>query len=779
MPTLHDPLGLIAPIIVRGKMMIQKLWAAGVEWDENLFGTNLAEEWLEWKEDLRNLKHIKLDRKYAPAEVTVKQKQVHIFCDASEKAYAAVAYMRSEDESGKIHTSMITAKTKVTPLKFVSLPRLELLSGQTGSRLSVKVKEALRDPDIKFYHWSDSLIALHWIKNTETRWKTFVENHVEEIRDNTDPASWSHCPGKENPADVASRGTTAEKLLNSSWWRGPDWLSSSPENWPKKMSVAVSNKEALREKRSQQVNSLLAESDDSKYIISPHRYSKFSTLLMKTAYLHRYPRNLLRKKQGKPLVLDDVTAEELSDAENYYLKLVQEEYYPEELTRLRAAQSVKKESKIVQLNPYLEKETGLMKMTGRIQNSTLTEQEKHPVILPHQSHIVRLIVEEIHRTQMHSGINQTLVAVREKYWITHARNVVKSIVKSCLKCRIYMPQRLTAPTAPLPEDRVNEAGPFEVIGVDFTGPVFIAESKTTLKHTKKRPVQLVKTKTTSKAYIALTTCAVTRSVHLELVPDLTTDAFIRSFRRFTSRRGLCSVIYSDNAKTYKSAEKGVRQCYEILNSAPFKQYLAEKSIQWKYICPLSPWWGGFWERLMKNIKLPLKKFLGKSFLSHDELATILTEVEAMVNSRPLTPVHDDPESLEYLTPANFLIGRPTINLPVRPLKHTEYNPKATRKELNKLLQYQESKLNSIWKMWREEFLRGLGVGMNKKEKLPIEEGDLVMVASGLQPRCTWKVGRVVELMPARNDIIRSAMVRTGGKILMRPIQLLSKLEITA
>jgi hypothetical protein len=272
---------------------------------------------------------------------------------------------------------------------------------------------------------------------------------------------------------------------------------------------------------------------------------------------------------------------------------------------------------------------------------------------------------------------------------------------------------------------------------------------------------------------------VTRSVHLELVPDLSTDSFIRSFRRFTSRRGQCSVIYSDNAKTYKSAEKGVVQCYEILNSAPFKEYLAEKSIKWKYICPLSPWWGGFWERLMKTIKLPLKKVLGRSFLSYDELATVLTEVEAMVNSRPLLPVNDDPENINYLTPANFLIGRPTINLPVRPLKHTEVNPNATRKELNKMLQYQEAKLSKIWKMWREEYLRSLGVGANRKEKLPIREGDLVMVASGQQPRCTWKVGRVEQLLEGRDEKVRSAIVRTEGKLRTRPIQLMSKLEVSA
>ena len=774
-PTLHDPIGFIAPVILKAKVMIQKLWASGVEWDEDLTNTDVANEWLTWKEDLNNLSEIKQPRKYSPEGTTIINQQVHVFCDASEKGYAAAAYMRSEDENSNIHVSLITAKTKVAPLKFVTLPRLELLSAVIGSRLSLKIKTALKNKDIVFYHWSDSSITLHWIKNSDTRWKTFVETRVDEIR-NTDPASWSHCPGKENPADVASRGTCVSQLQESPlWWGGPDWLRQSEENWPKKISVTIPNKEVLREKRHKQVNCLVTTTTE--VVIDPHKYNKMRKLIRVTAYLKRFINNCKSKKAGKPVNLDELTAEELQVAETYWLKQVQEEYYHEELTRLKSGNMVKKDSKISQLSPILDEETGLMKMKGRIQNSNLTEEEKHPVILPHQSHIVRLLVEDTHRKQMHSGINHTLVALREKYWVTHARNLVKSVVKSCLICSMYMPKRLTAPLPPLPEDRVTENTPFSIVGVDFTGPVYISETRTTLKHTKKRPVKLVKTKTTSKAYISLTTCAVTRSVHLELVPDLTTDAFIRSFRRFVSRRGLPSVIYSDNAKTYKCAEKNIIQCYEILNSPPFKAYLAESSIEWKYICPLSPWWGGFWERLMKTIKIPMKKILGKSFLSSDEFTTVLTEVEAMVNSRPIVPVNDDPDSLDYLTPANFLIGRSTINLPVRPLTHTEVNPNVTRRQLNLMLQYQDRKLTKIWKMWKEEYLRHLGTGVGVKEKLPISEGDLVMVASGQQPRCTWKVGRVEELLPGRDDRIRSAIIRSAGKSITRPIKLISKLEV--
>ena len=590
---------------------------------------------------------------------------------------------------------------------------------------------------------------------------------------------WRHCPGKDNPADLASRGTSTTLLMGSSlWWGGPSWLKEDEDQWPKRINSLVPNDDALQEKRTKQYTCLVADANQIP-VIDPLKYSTLDTLLRKTAYIRRFPNNCRNKKLKKPLTLNKVhTAEEREESLIYWLQEVQKEYYPEEIKRLKDNEHIKRDSPIIQLSPYIDENTGMVRMRGRVQNASLTDSEKHPIILPHQSHLVKLLVQHVHLSQLHAGVNQTLIALRNDYWITHARSLVKSVVKSCVICRKYMPKRLTVPFSPLPADRVTQAKPFEIIGVDFTGPIHIEETKMVTKRpTKKCPVKIVKVKTTSKAYISLITCAVTRALHLELVPDLTTDAFIRSFRRFVSRRGTCTVIHSDNAATFKCAEKGIEQCYQILNSPKFQDFLSEQSIQWKYICPLSPWWGGFWERCMKNVKTPLKKILGRSFLNSDELYTVLTEVEAMVNSRPLCAVNDDPDSLEYLTPANFLIGRSLINLPVRPLTHREVNPNVTRQELNQMLVNQEKTLNKVWKTWKEEYVRSLGISPAIRDNVNIKEGDLVMVASNKQPRCTWTVGRVTALIEGRDDKVRSAIVKCGGKLRTRPVQLLSKLEV--
>ena len=302
-PKMHDPIGFISPIVVKVKMMIQVLWAAGVEWDENLIGTQVAEEWLRWREDLQNLQHLEINRKYVPVSANVINREVHIFNDASEKAYATVAYLRNEHADGSVTISFITSKTKVAPLKVITLPRLELMSAVIGARLSIKIKNALKDPDMKVVFWLDSQIALHWIKNTQVRWKTFVENHTEEARECSDPVNWRYCPGKENPADIATRGTTVTKLIESaSWWGAPSWLQKSEDHWPKRMNSLVPNSDALKEKRFKQYTSLVTQAVVTEPVISPHRYSQFSKLLRMTAYVTRFIYNCRQNKLKKPLM---------------------------------------------------------------------------------------------------------------------------------------------------------------------------------------------------------------------------------------------------------------------------------------------------------------------------------------------------------------------------------------------------------------------------------------------------------------------------------------------
>ena len=331
---------------------------------------------------------------------------------------------------------------------------------------------------------------------------------------------------------------------------------------------------------------------------------------------------------------------------------------------------------------------------------------------------------------------------------------------------MYSMQKISTSSAPLPlpKDRITGSHPFQACGVDFTGPLYVSKGNSV-----------------EKSYIVLYTCAQIRAVHLELVQDQSTEAFLRSFRRMISRRGMISMMYSDNSKTFESAKRETQRYHEIMNGKAFRDFLTENKIEWKMIVDYAPWWGGFYERMMKTIKAPLKKILGRTVYSPDELYTILTEVEAMVNSRPLMQVSDEPSELKYLTPASFLIGRELINLPVVPIKTSDKSLR--KKELNKMMVMQNKTLNSLWKTWREEYVRNLGTVPKKvNESKCIKVGEFVMVAEHSIPRAKWKVGRIVDAKEGRDGRIRTLWIRipTGNecdsKIISRPVQHVSRLE---
>ncbi|GBM79526.1 hypothetical protein AVEN_209499-1 [Araneus ventricosus] len=201
------------------------------------------------------------------------------------------------------------------------------------------------------------------------------------------------------------------------------------------------------------------------------------------------------------------------------------------------------------------------------------------------------------------------------------------MIRICLICKKYNAKPADQLSGQLPRDRISQSPPFKIVGIDFTGAILVKDNKET-----------------HKFYVALFTCAVTRAVHLELVSDMSTKCFLLALRRFLSRRGNCKVIYSDNDRTFNAAQRELAYFTNILKDSEFQHFVADNGIHWKFIVERAPWWGGFYERLVKTVKEPLRKILGKALLTFEELSTILSEVEVIVNNRPLTYVENDPES---------------------------------------------------------------------------------------------------------------------------------------
>ena len=367
---------------------------------------------------------------------------------------------------------------------------------------------------------------------------------------------------------------------------------------------------------------------------------------------------------------------------------------------------------------------------------------------------------------MHNGVKETLCSLREKYWIARGRQVVKREIHMCNVCRKLEGKPYASPDhAPLPDFRVSEEYPFSHTGVDFAGPIYV---KTSVR----------KETEVTKSYIALYTCASTRAVHLELVPNLTADGFIRSFRRFTSRQGVPKLMVSDNAKTFKSAENKLSALFDFKE---VQDYFLAKRIQWKYNLEEAPWWGGFWERMVKSTKRCLKKVLKNARLSYNELTTILIEVEAVLNSRPLAYV--EAEGIEEaLTPSHLLLGRRIHTLPDPIISTT---PVSNADTLMRRFRYLTKLSSHFWNRWRREYLLSLrehhkGIPNVQRESV-IKTGDIVCIHEDSVPRSFWRLGRVKELVRGSDGQVKGAAIKLGDKgkrsnIIRRPIQKLFLLE---
>ena len=781
---LFDPLGFLSPYIIQIKIYIQMLWERGLEWDE-LLPSDLKGQWEQWIHELQLLPQIQIPRYIGPRNLIAKPLELHTFGDASEAAYASVTYLKSVDENGNVYITLLYSKTKVSPIKLVSLPRLELLASVLAAKSTSYVLSSLQVSDLEVHMWTDSTIVLHWIKGSSRQYKTFVGNRVQLLQELTQPSSWKWCPGNENPADIPSRGFPISELVNSSiWWNGPSWLKGPQAEYPKQCSEPIDTNAMMKELKPNYSNKCLVISSTSIRflfrfmsvpIIKPQDYSKLHHILTTTGYVKRFLHNITHKKEQR--ITGPLTVDEINAAKYLWLRYIQVENFPVEFKLLKDGKEIKQTSPLLKLSPFYDKKDDLIKMGGRLEFSNLTENEKHPIILPNKSYIVKILVEDIHRTQLHAGINHTLISLRDQYWVIRSRQLVRSIVKSCFICRKYNPVRLKVQQAPIPGDRIIQTEPFEVIGVDFTGPLLVYQGIPKIKKDPELNLKMLSYDGVpcKKMYICLYTCAVTRAVHLELTWDLTTESFINSFRRFTSTRGMVRVIYSDNAGTFTKAEKELKHYIELMKGKMFQEFLLKNSIEWKFILECSPWWGGFYERLMKNIKQPLKKILGKSRLNVDQISTILKEIEAQINSRPICSVSDEASEQKYLTPASFLIGRNLMNMPLKP--RPQGKPKSDQRVLNKLLRQQNSYLDLIWRTWKEEYLRGLGTINDKVNHTDsVKEGEVVLVGSFNLPKTVWEVGVIQKLTQGRDGRYRTASIKTSRGLISRSVQHLSRLE---
>lgn len=756
---LFDPIGLIAPIIVVAKIFLKRVWmnVPALDWDDSL-PSELRDKWTQYIEQLQHVTEIKIPRWVNTSKKNISF-QLHGFCDASSMAYGAAVYIRTVDENNKTHIHLVASKSKVAPNKTMTIPRLELCGALLLAKLLSVVRNGFRHACVSaedIVLWCDSEIVCYWLRSTKPL-KVFVGNRVNQIHEFTPGIRWRHVRTHDNPADLVSRGVSpAELAVSSLWWHGPNWLQTPAEEWPtSNIDLEHPPKDSESEiRRIVQSNVCVASND----IIE--RFSSYNRLIRVTAWCKRFRFNASHSAQRK---IGHLHSEELKSALRHWVLETQQQHYYNEIQCLIATppEELPHRSKLLSLTPFIDG-NGIMRMNGRLENSLLPYDEIHPIILPPSAHFTRLLIDRVHQRTLHGGTQLMLAAIRRQFWIVNARNAVRHRIHKCITCYRHKVSTTRQLMGSLPSARVQRTiRPFLHVGVDYCGPFEVRASK-------------YRGNTAYKGYIAVFVCMTVKAVHIECVDGLTTEAFLAAFRRFVSRRGLPSDVYSDNGTNFVGAANQLNRDFKQAvqtNELNAIEFIANDNVQWHFLPPASPHMGGIWERSVRSVKHHLRRVIGESKLTFEAMSTLLCQIEACLNSRPLCATTNDPNDLAALTPAHFLVGTDLVSVPEPTLLDANTN------RLNKWQQIQQLR-QSFWKRWRNDYLSQLQQRPKWQNQQPnLNVGELVLVQNDQLPSFKWPLGRITATYPGDDGFVRVVTVRTASGTYKRNITRICRLPM--
>ncbi|XP_040161418.1 uncharacterized protein LOC120899524 [Anopheles arabiensis] len=487
-------------------------------------------------------------------------------------------------------------------------------------------------------------------------------------------------------------------------------------------------------------------------------YSSYPKLQQRVAWIRRFLYNIKPANNDKRLY-PYLTLQELQEATKCLVRMAQKEVFGAEFLSLQKSGQVDSNSRLKSLTPYLDDD--LLHVGGRLRHADVSPSRKHPLILPAGHPLSMLIANHYHFCYQHAGATLLISLLREKFWPLRARNLARRVVHSCVSCFRNRPTPLEQLMGDLPRERVTPTLPFLRTGVDLCGPIFYK-----YPNRKAPPV---------KGYVAIFVCLVVKAVHIEMVADLSTNAFLAALRRFVSRRGRPQLIECDNAKNFIGASREVAQLAKQFQTQQFQQTVikscANESIEFKFIPPRSPNFGGLWEAAVKSFKTHLKPTIGNAILTYEEFTTLLTQIEACLNSRPLTPMSSDPNDYEALTPAHFLIHRSIVGLA---------EPSYESRPINRLDRYEQVQefLRRLWNRWSSDYLSGLHPKTKwTKQRDNITLGTMVLVKEDNLPPRKWCLGRVTDIVKGADGNVRVVFVRTKDGEFKRTISKLCVLPI--
>lgn len=754
----YDPLGLVAPFVLRGRMMTQELTRLKYGWDDKI-PRELEREWTRWMGELSDVMQFRVPRCVSPAGLSAAGViELHHFADASQEGYGTASYVRTVSADGEIHCSLLTSRAHLAPIKSVSIPRLELTAAKLAVQVNMELRRTLEVSPTNVWFWTDSTAVLKYICNETTRYHVFVANRLAVIHDGSSTEQWKFVPSKQNPADCVSRGMSGKDLLNSDLWtKGPAFLWMSEDKWPERpdLEPTTGDDPEVKSLAIRAVETKEADEEPVDRLIA--HYSSWTRLKRGVSWIRKTIEVLKRKTQKKSEGVEvetELTLKDLEEAEKCIIKRIQKRRFPDEFKDLEAGRPVKLSSPLARLDPVLQ--DGILRASGRLKHSSLSSAAKYPVILPKKGRTVDLLIQDYHRRAGHEGRQHVLADIRGSYWILGANSAVRRVLSRCLSCRRRQKPPESQRMADLPEDRVQDGEkPFTRTGVDFFGPFYAKRGRSSVKK-----------------YGVIFTCLAVRAVHIEVAESLSTDSFLCALRRFVARRGEVRVLRSDRGTNFTGADSELRSEVDRLHSEGNKIHRAALAMQidWKFNPPHASHFGGVWERQIRTIRKIMNALLTEQTFSEETLQTLLCEVECIMNNRPLTPVSADLRDGAPITP-NHILHLESVTLPGG--DSPRCGDLVGRSQWRRAAYLAEC----FWRRWRQEYLPLLQerTGPTTRSKANLKSGDVVLMVDNTVPRGVWPLGRVEEVFLGADGRVRTVRVRCRGTNYIRPITKLVKI----
>ena len=742
--SIYDPLGLIAPAVLPGRLILQQMCKDQLGWDERL-PVHLEPDWKKWTAELEQLQEVKVPRCFQPSDFgTAVTTELHHFSDASTLGYGQCSYLRLINEQGEVHCSLVMAKARVAPLKAVTIPRLELQAAVLSSIVANFLRSQLTYENVTHHFWTDSKVVLGYIQNDSSRFHVYVANRVEKIRQNSQPNHWHYVSTENNPADHASRGLTVKELSSSNWFAGPSFL------WEHNLVPPEETFELSHEDREVKRTVLSTVTETTPPSTFEQRIKRFNSMSRLIGAM-----GVLVKRCTRGTESENSRLHIRQKTETRLIRLIQKEHYGQADLKSPA-------SPLRALDPFIDSD-GLLRVGGRIRKSAEEFNVKHPIILPKNSHLSLLIALRAHNEIAHQGRNMTLNHIRSSgFWIVGGRRLVTSCIKSCFTCRKHRGPTSSQKMGELPEDRVDPSPPFTYCGLDCFGPFAVKDGR---RETKR--------------YGLLVTCLASRAIHIEVLDDLSTDAFLNGLRCVIALRGKIRLIRCDQGTNFVGARNELQEEYCKLDPENIARKLSEMDCEFQMNVPSASHMGGVWERQIRTVRSVLTGLLGRETstrLDSTSLRVVMYEVMAIVNSRPLTVDQlGDFDGPLPLTPNHILTMKSGVVAPPPPGVFTRedlYLSKRWRKV--------QFIADQFWSRWKREYLQSIQVrSCWRNPKEDVHKGDIVLLKDDSVCRADWKVGRVVETFPGEDGLVRKVRLLMGTSLLDKrgkPLQQRSYLD---